>query len=143
MCFITHSPFILSDIPQHNILFLQVDENEKKSLPRKESIKTFGANINDMLANGFYLQDGFMGEFAKNKLEDIIKNLNKVDKEENNSDVNEILKIIELIGEPFLREKLKEMFFNKFKELRSKRIQELEKELTKLKRYDWAKNGQQ
>ena len=143
MCFITHSPFLLSDIPQHNILFLQVDENEKKSLPIKETIKTFGANINDMLANSFYLQDGFMGEFAKNKLEDIIKYLNEADKEENNSDVNEIQKIIELIGEPFLRDKLKEMFYKKFKKLRSKRIQELEKELTKLKRYDWAKNGQQ
>lgn len=68
--FSTHSPFILSDIPQSNILRL-----ESGSKSTKQFHQTFGANIHDLLANDFFLKDGFIGEFAKEKINDIIHNL--------------------------------------------------------------------
>ena len=72
LCFLTHSPFILSDIPANNVLRLQ----NGKLAPIKEESDTFGANIHDLLANDFFLKDGFMGEFAKTKIQETIMYLN-------------------------------------------------------------------
>lgn len=70
--FVTHSPFILSDIPSENILKL----DEGKVVISEVSENTFGANIHDLLANDFFLKDGFMGDFAKSKINEIINYLN-------------------------------------------------------------------
>lgn len=65
--FSTHSPFILSDIPNGNILRIQ------KGVPHdsKLSEQTFGANIHDLLANDFFMEEGFMGEWAKVKIKSL------------------------------------------------------------------------
>ncbi len=76
LLFITHSPFILSDIPASNILRLVNDPQTKKSKPVAHTEPTFGANTHDLLANDFFLEDGFMGEFAKKKINEIIRYLN-------------------------------------------------------------------
>ncbi len=65
--FITHSPFILSDIPYQNILRL---ENGKPS--SKKFDQTFGANIHQLLQNDFFLDNGFIGEFAKESINETI-----------------------------------------------------------------------
>ncbi|MDM1501989.1 ATP-binding protein [Myroides marinus] len=66
----THSPFILSDIPSQNVLKLK----EGKPMRYEDNIKnSFGANIHDLLADEFFLKDGFMGEFAKEKISSVIK----------------------------------------------------------------------
>lgn len=65
---LTHSPFILSDIPSNNILRLDNGEVSKN-----EFSQTFGANIHELLANDFFLENGFMGEFAKGKINDVIQ----------------------------------------------------------------------
>lgn len=58
---ITHSPFVLSDIPSNSILFLE------KHGQRSENniIRTFGANVYDLLHYSFFLKDSYMGEFAR------------------------------------------------------------------------------
>lgn len=66
----THSPFILSDIPNSNILRL------KDGMPTPEESQTFGANIHNLLANDFFLEKGFMGEFAKGKINEVITFIN-------------------------------------------------------------------
>ena len=66
MIFSTHSPFILSDIPVTNILQL------KNGKPKPESKQTFGANIHKLLANEFFLENDFMGTFAKQKIKETI-----------------------------------------------------------------------
>lgn len=131
---ITHSPFILSDIPDSNILFL-----EKSGLPfqNRENIRTFGGNIHELLAHSFFLEKGFIGEFAKNKIQEIINYLKTNQKDDNKtSDFNQdsVFEKIQIIGEPFLREKLLEMFYAKFETAKKDRISELENELKKLKR---------
>ncbi len=70
MLFSTHSPFILSDIPSSNILKL------KKGEATINKQLTFGANIHDLLANDFFLKDGFMGVFAQNEIKNVIEALN-------------------------------------------------------------------
>lgn len=125
-CFVTHSPFILSDIPDSNILFLNEDgfpiKNQKK-------IKTFGGNIHDLLAHSFFLNNGFIGEFAKDKIQAVINQLAKGSNEAYFTEV-EIFEIIQFIGEPFLREKLMEMYYVKY--AKKKRIEDLKAELKRL-----------
>ncbi|WP_444666901.1 AAA family ATPase [Flavobacterium columnare] len=69
----THSPFIVSDLPKENIIFLKRDKYSKTEVSDiTYQNLTFGANIHDILANDFFLQDGFMGEFAKNEINKVI-----------------------------------------------------------------------
>lgn len=69
----THSPFIVSDLPKENIIFLKRDKYSKTEVSDIiHQNLTFGANIHDILANDFFLQDGFMGEFAKNEINKVI-----------------------------------------------------------------------
>ncbi|XOB61760.1 AAA family ATPase [Campylobacterota bacterium DY0563] len=69
----SHSPFILSDLPKENIIFL---EKGKQVYPFEDNQQTFGANIHTLLSHGFFMKDGLMGEFAKSKIDDVIKYLN-------------------------------------------------------------------
>lgn len=67
---VTHSPFVLSDIPGNNILYLN------KGLPDTSSgLNPFAANIGDTLKNSFFLENGFMGEFAIRKIESLLRYL--------------------------------------------------------------------
>ena len=70
--FSTHSPFILSDIPSQNILRLR----EGKPVIEKTQLNSFGANIHDLLADEFFLNENTMGAFASDKIDEIIKFLN-------------------------------------------------------------------
>ncbi|MFW2582204.1 AAA family ATPase [Aliarcobacter butzleri] len=66
----SHSPFILSDLPKENVIFL---EKGKQVYPFEDGKQTFGANIHTLLSHGFFMKDGLMGEFAKEKIQSIIK----------------------------------------------------------------------
>lgn len=96
---ITHSPFILSDIPKSNVLFL------KDGLPDFEMQEnTFAANIHSMLQNGFFMEDGTMGSFAKKKVNELFRSLHENDAKPDIKD--EIL----LVSEPILRSQLLRMY---------------------------------
>lgn len=95
----THSPFLLSDIPQSNVLYL-----ENGSVASKVKMQNpFAANVNDILYQSFFLNNGFMGEFAKQKIMKLISNKDKYDK-------LKARELIDLIGEPLLRDRLKDMW---------------------------------
>jgi len=68
--FVTHSPFILSDIPANNVLMLERDE-EGLSKPSKPIKNTFCANIHELLIDGFFLSNT-IGEFAVTQIEEIV-----------------------------------------------------------------------
>ena len=103
--FCTHSPFILSDIPKQNVLFLG----------DKKDFKTFGANITTLLSNSFFMEN-LIGEFAKNKINDVIRWITQ--------DKEDILKTIRLIDEPILRNKLVEMYYEKYPDTERKKSEE-------------------
>lgn len=63
---VTHSPFVLSDIPQSNILCLQKNEDAK------HGGQTFGANIVNMLSESFFLQ-GTMGDIAQSCINEFVE----------------------------------------------------------------------
>ena len=112
LVFTTHSPFLLSDIPKENIIFL----NDKSSIKQ-----TFGANIHTLLSDSFFMENGLMGEFAKGKIEEVIEFLRQ-DKITGESDnhiddninltINKVESIISIIGEPLLQIRLKKMLID-------------------------------
>lgn len=97
--FVTHSPFILSDVPKCNVLFLRngMDEHLMQE-------NTFGANIHSLLKNGFFLPNLTMGEFAYQKIHSLFGKLNSGDFEQD--ELEEIYQEILLVGEPFLRSQM-------------------------------------
>ena len=118
----------------------------KKVLNETEKPKnTFGANIHELLADNFFLQDGFMGDFAKSKILDLLKFL-KYNAEEEESDKNEkplekwdensAQSAIGIIGEPLIKERLQSLFDKKYlikeKEKLESRIKALQKQLKEL-----------
>jgi hypothetical protein len=119
--FVTHSPFILSDIPKQNVLFLDVIDS--RSTPQDyKGDNTFGENIHEMLTDGFFISSA-KGEFAIESIEKTLKLLidfesGKKTKEEYYSIKDEIYKIVNLIGEDYIRNILKnhiEVVESKFK----------------------------
>ncbi|AXX93341.1 hypothetical protein CPU12_07820 [Malaciobacter molluscorum LMG 25693] len=139
----SHSPFILSDLPKENVIFL---EKGKQVHPFEKNQQTFGANIHTLLSHGFFMQNGLMGEFAKSKISKILKFLNGekrfIDLEvkilpplkiQNNFFEKNLRPIIEFIGEDFLKEKLLRMYEIKFPKSNEAKIKELENEIKRLK----------
>lgn len=100
--FVTHSPFILSDVPKSQVLFLG------DGMPRNTMQEnTFGANIHSLLKNGFFLPNLPMGEFAYEKINDMFRKLNEGDLGE---DYKGLYQQILLVGEPYLRSQLLTMY---------------------------------
>lgn len=141
--FITsHSPFILSDLPPSNVLLIR--KGNKKDIDYKGEIlenkcvvekrikvKSFGSNIHELLSVDFFLTNGLFGEFAKEKIERIILELNehriKPIEEKRLSDIKNT---IIMVGEPLIKQKLIELYEEKIKEGFYER---LEDKISKLK----------
>lgn len=135
--FSTHDPLTLSDIPNSSVVYLK-KEGEYSKILKEEDLdrpqKTFGANIHELLADSFFVEDGLIGEFAKNKIAITLSwlkikanELNELSKgekfiyeidstidipkfENKEEEFNYHRQIIELIDEPLVKNKLKEMF---------------------------------
>ena len=141
----THDPLTLSDIPKHNVIFLEKAEEGKCRISSRVQ-KTFGANITDLLADSFFIQDGLIGDFAKSKINEVImwinenRNKTKIDEEK----LAYYKKVIELIDERVIKLKLSEMitellpdntFYNKVIDDEIKRLENLKKLKNDTNRY--------
>lgn len=124
----THSPFVLSDIPKSNILFLK-DGTRPPRL--QEMINPFCANVCDLLHQSFFMEDGFIGDWAKTKVNDLLGYLttgeckcewNKV----------EARKVIQLVGEPLLKGSLMNLYNEKFGESEADLIEWHRQEMERL-----------
>lgn len=97
----THSPFTLSDIPKQNIIYME----EGKDVTQRMKQETFGANVNELLAESFFLSKSFMGEFARCKITDLIDYLQGNDTKEKWDD-KKALAVINQIGDPLIVQSL-------------------------------------
>jgi predicted ATP-binding protein involved in virulence len=108
---VTHSPFVLSDIPKGNVLYL----DEGKNVTEEKKLDTFGANVNELLCQSFFLDGGFMGELAKKRIESLVSYLN------DDGDVecwNEqtAKQLIEMVGDEVIRYQLHQIYARRFKD---------------------------
>ncbi len=123
----THSPFILSDIPKSNVLYLENGKSVGETIYKD----TFGANVNDILHQSFFLKKGFMGEFARDKIQSVIDFLNS--KNSSKWTKESSLEFIEkVVSEPILQRQLRSLYEKKY-DLRDNKIEKLESEIERLK----------
>lgn len=150
----THSPMILSDITNDRVVFLKKKDDKYSEDKQDFDKSTFGANIYDIYSNSFFVDD-FMGKFAQNKINEVIKIIDeyKKKKEKNpdefmpNEKALDNLKIVKSIGEPLLRNKLEDEIKSLVKDdimeivnnLKDMKNEEIEKELEKYSQFTQTK----
>lgn len=83
---VTHSPFILSDIVNDNVLYLE------DGAVKKQEKETFGANYYDLLYNSFFFEKNAIGEVATDVISELINNPEKM---------TEAMK--DILGDPIIR----------------------------------------
>lgn len=99
---VTHSPFVLSDIPGNNVLYL--DKGKPCNTHNPES---FGSNIFELLKDSFYLENGPVGAHSYQIMTEMFKKLNA--KKMPKKDFDAIKCMVPYIGEPFLQAELKKL----------------------------------
>lgn len=127
----SHSPFVTSDLTKSHIYFF-----DPENPSNKVHEETFAQNIFTLFKDSFYLKSP-IGEFAALIVQTTISRLKKADSLVPESGLKaDILSI----GEPFIKEKLLSLYYEKFpdeyqNELeRRNRIKELKEELKRLEK---------
>lgn len=110
LLFVTHSPFILSDIMKHNILYLE----KGADVNHRMKVNTFASNINELLAESFFLSGGFVGEFAKEKINELVDFLLSEDNMSGKWNRDAARDLIELVGDDVVKIQLLKLFSKKF-----------------------------
>ena len=112
---VTHSPFILSDIPASNILFLKdgTQDDSKKRV-------SFAQNIGEMMYDAFFMKKtiGDFAEYKLNRLIEIYQGINpdtkrKIGKRKNEKLMEEKEKTLKIIGDPIIRSLIEEIEENR------------------------------
>ncbi|MBP6424402.1 MAG: AAA family ATPase [Flavobacterium sp.] len=93
VCILTHSPFVLSDIPSSNVLTLSDNNNVSTN-------QTLGSNIHEMLLGNFFM-DSVTGEFVRLQIQDILNFYNKVRIETSQEGLNILKKKYDNLSERF------------------------------------------
>jgi hypothetical protein len=128
----THSPIILSDVPKQHVIFLKRGVNDfQQIVPRAVEGETFGGNIHQLFRHSFFLDSGFIGHFAEDKINEVIEDLNAqtlLTKQR----VDEIHNIIYSIGEPIIRNKLIQLYNDKFNLDTDIRLRDIERKIENL-----------
>lgn len=116
---VTHSPFVLSDLPDSNLLCLSRNSEDKFA------DRTFAANIHDLFNNTFILPFT-IGEYAQKEITKLISIYNLIRQEKNsrksewNIDVEyqlfdfmenkqKMQYLVSIIGDDYLKEELQDM----------------------------------
>jgi hypothetical protein len=130
--FTTNNPISASDMLASNTIFMKLDND--RSVQIQDSLtdqrQTFGANIYSLYADSFFIQDGLMGKFASEKINTIIKNLNSL-KPLNAQERETMRKTILQIGEPAIKNKLIQMYSDRYNLDIHERLDKLENKLNK------------
>jgi ABC-type multidrug transport system ATPase subunit len=128
----SHSPFLVSDLPKENIIFLEKEKETGlcKVSDLRNHAQTFGQNIHTLFADSFFMEGGLIGEFAKTKLEQAIQWL-KSNESLTEKEINELKFIITHFGEPMIKHKLEQLYEKRFL---AKIDETLESKIDRLKR---------
>ena len=113
----THSPFMLSDLRKSNILYIE----DGTKIDKEDMLNPFGANINDILAQSFFLRNGFVGEFACKK---ILSLLDWLEGERNTNEEWNMVKaeeVVKSVGEPIVQSHLQNMVERKKEQLNNEK----------------------
>jgi predicted ATP-dependent endonuclease of OLD family len=75
----THSPFLISDLPKSNLLFLEKSASDNLKVISNIEIEgeTFGGNIGDLYLDAFFMNGGLISYFAASKIQSLVKKINE------------------------------------------------------------------
>ncbi|PQP80241.1 hypothetical protein C0Q44_27900 [Paenibacillus sp. PCH8] len=114
----SHSPFILSDLPNYCVSLLQHNDRRTKVKDGTVEFNTLAANIHDLLANGFFMKAN-IGEFALQKINDAITRLRSLQVHSGvetirslssrEEEIDYLRSIIQLVGEPIIAGRMLEL----------------------------------
>ena len=122
----THSPLLLGDVPQENVIYLSCGgEGDPVCVTKREGCGTFGQNVHLLFKDSFFLENGTIGQFAQSKVNGTYRELLDLEREIDRakqdrqgwaekrakliSDLSgRYRKLAEVISEPLIREKMKE-----------------------------------
>ena len=107
----THSPIVLSDIPKCNITFLKKKDSKSSEISTIEHQQTFAANIYDLYEDSFFIKNGFIGSFAQSQIDSINNYIKYGDS--SGSKLKDIVKKMQLIGEPLIKNRLQDLLEQK------------------------------
>lgn len=107
----THSPFILSDVMSSHIIYLE-NGHQLKDQELEQIKNPFGANVNDILHQSFFLSDGFMGRYAQRKIMEVANFLwdKPVEHPTQQWTIEDVQKLINIIDEPYVRRQLEGLY---------------------------------
>lgn len=111
----SNAPFLISDLPKENIIFLKEKNEECISEDYNRFEQTFGQNIHTLLTKSFFMENT-IGQFANNKIKAIAKDLSGDIEKISEDRKKEIKYIIDSIGECVIKRKLEEKYRRVFKE---------------------------
>ncbi|MBK9557180.1 MAG: AAA family ATPase [Bacteroidetes bacterium] len=109
----THSPYLLSDLPPENCILMQRNQSGHPNQVAESDVKSFGANIHELLATSFFLEDGLIGDFAKVTIQKVINFLNdwRIQKNLISERDKEFVKyVISIVSDEIVKFKLLEMY---------------------------------
>lgn len=95
----SHSPIILSDIPKCCTTFLK-EERGFVVNNSEDQVETFAENIFNLYRRSFFMEDGLIGEFASNKIEELKARIEQCHSCE---EMNIIRTDINIIGDAFIK----------------------------------------
>lgn len=131
----THSPFILSDLPFNSMILL--DKNEQGQVIVQNEldgqVATLGANIHELYAHSFFLKGGLIGDYAKQKINEVANQLIKADATQT-IDWEGTRKFINQIGEPIIKARLVELYDQKYKLHKPSEVESVKEEIEALKK---------
>lgn len=127
LLFVTHSPFILSDVIKSNILYLQDGKDARADM----KVQTFASNINELLAESFFLKGGFVGEFASEVINDLALYLQD-EPCKRLWDMKSADHLIELVGDDVVKIQLRRLFVHKYEKDRQSYKEWLKKEYERM-----------
>lgn len=138
----THSPFVLSELPFNSLILLKKDaigsvivQNELENFSA-----TLGANVHELFSHSFFLTEGLIGDYAKEKINEVANNLLNI---YSNLDQDYIEKFINQIGEPIIKGRLLELYEQKWTLNKPNEFEKITQDIEILKRQlaDLKKKG--
>lgn len=119
----THSPMLLSDVPESNVIFMPSKEDSCAGLHAMKECEglrgTFGANIFDLYRDSFFLRQGTVGAFATEKIKLLLRSVSAIGAKKAGLEVvqnaadqklmseDQVKAMIPLVGDPALKKYFK------------------------------------
>lgn len=108
--FATHSPFLLSDVTNDYVIYLEKDKETGFSREVRIDKSPFAGNIGEMFCSNFFMKNT-IGEFARKKIEEMVAKLNNYENEENTvqpsiQEMEDYQNLISAVGDDLLRQLL-------------------------------------